>query len=175
MNLVWDRGECSVADVWKVLQERPRRGPEHRPDPDDPPEREGLALLSGSRRRVLFAPTVSRDRSQQSTVQRLIETVFNGSAEELVLSLLHGGALSTGEVERLRRLIASLTEERIMTTWPESLLIVTAQVTGITGAALALAWIARRRIARAHAVAVVGLVLAAGQPGTDFALPARTW
>ncbi|AMV20039.1 BlaI/MecI/CopY family transcriptional regulator [Planctomyces sp. SH-PL14] len=107
MNLVWDRGECSVADVWKVLQER--RGVARNTVQTLMIRLKEKGWLSA--REVdgafLFTPTVSRDCSQQSTVQRLIETVFNGSAEGLVLSLLHGGALSTGEVERLRRLIAS--------------------------------------------------------------------
>jgi len=107
MNLVWDRGECSVADVWKVLQER--RGVARNTVQTLMIRLKEKGWLSS--REVdgafLFTPTVSRDCSQQSTVQRLIETVFNGSAEGLVLSLLHGGALSTGEVERLRRLIAS--------------------------------------------------------------------
>jgi len=107
MNLVWDRGECSVADVWKVLQER--RGVARNTVQTLMIRLKEKGWLSS--REVdgafLFAPTVSRDCSQQSTVQRLIETVFNGSAEGLVLSLLHGGALSAGEVERLRRLIAS--------------------------------------------------------------------
>lgn len=62
-----------------------------------------------------------------------------------------------------------------MTTWNESLLIATAQVTGITAVALALAWSARRRIAWVHALGVVGLVLALASPVLTLALPARTW
>ena len=48
-----------------------------------------------------------RDQSQESTVKRLIETVFEGSAEGLVLTLLNGGTLSKSEADRIRQLIKS--------------------------------------------------------------------
>ena len=53
----------------------------------------------------LYAPTVSRKESQKSSVQQLIETVFDHSPEGLVLTLLNGGTLSRSEAERIRKLI----------------------------------------------------------------------
>lgn len=107
MNLIWDRGESSVAEVWKVLHER--RGVARNTIQTLIVRLEEKGWLT--HRQVdggfLYAPTVSRDQSQRSTVQRLIETVFDGSAEGLVLTLLNGRTLSPGEMERLRQLIAA--------------------------------------------------------------------
>lgn len=105
MNIVWDRGECSVADVWNILNER--RGVsrntvhtlivrlddkgwlDHREEPGG----------------FIYRATVSREETQQQSVQRLIATAFDGSAEGLILTLLNGGTLSKAEAERIRQLI----------------------------------------------------------------------
>ena len=51
-------------------------------------------------------PTVSREQSQQASIQRLIETVFDGSSESLVLTLLNG-TLSKSEADRIRKIISA--------------------------------------------------------------------
>ena len=52
-----------------------------------------------------YSATVPRDEVQRSSIQKLIDTVFNGSAESLVLTLLNGGPLSQAEADRIRQLI----------------------------------------------------------------------
>jgi BlaI family transcriptional regulator, penicillinase repressor len=107
MNLIWDRTECSVADVWKVL--RDRRGVARNTVHTliVRLEEKGWLRHREAEDSFLYSPTVSRDESQRASVKRLIESVFNGSAEGLVLALLHGGTLSRSEATRIRRLIAS--------------------------------------------------------------------
>jgi predicted transcriptional regulator len=107
MNLIWDRTECSVAEVWKVL--RDRRGVSRNTVQTliVRLEEKGWLRHRESEDGFLYSPTVSRGESQRASVKRLIESVFNGSAEGLVLTLLHGGTLSRSEAARIRRLIAS--------------------------------------------------------------------
>ena len=107
MNLIWDRTECSVADVWKVLTER--RGVSRNTIQTliVRLEEKGWLTHRDGESGYLYAPTVSRVDSQQSSVQRLIETVFDGSSEGLVLTLLNGGTLSKEEANRIRQLISS--------------------------------------------------------------------
>lgn len=107
MNLIWDRQESSVADVWKVLQER--RGVSRNTVHTLIVRLEEKGWLTHREDESGFAymPTVSRDDSQKSSVRRMIESVFEGSAEGLVLTLLDGGTLSKSEAERIRQLISS--------------------------------------------------------------------
>jgi len=107
MNVIWERSECSVAEVWKVLNSR--RGVSRNTvhtlivrleEKGWLTHREGSGGFS-------YIPTVSREESQQSSVQRLIETVFDGSPEGLLLTLLNGGTLSKAEANRIRQLISS--------------------------------------------------------------------
>ena len=105
MNVIWEREECSVADVWKLLNER--RGISRNTVHTQIVrlEEKGWLTHSTGDGGFLYSPTVSREESQQSSVKRLIETVFDGSPEGLVLTLLNGGTLSKSEAERIRQLI----------------------------------------------------------------------
>ncbi len=105
MNIVWGRDECSVANVWKVLHER--RGVSRNTVHTLIARLEDKGWLTHreSGGGFLYQATVSRERTQQRTVQKLVETVFNGSAEGLVLALLNGGSLSKAEASRIRQLI----------------------------------------------------------------------
>ena len=106
MNVVWDHEECSVADVWKILNGRRgvTRNTVHTliarlEDKGWLTHREELGAF-------LYTATVSREETQQRCVQRMIQTVFDGSAERLVLTLLDGGGVSKSEAERIRDMIA---------------------------------------------------------------------
>ena len=107
MNVIWERSKCSVAEVWKVLNSRRgvSRNTVHtlivRLE-----EKGWLTHHEGSSG-FCYAPTVSREESQQASVQRLIETVFEGSSEGLLLTLLNGGTLSKNEADRIQQLINS--------------------------------------------------------------------
>src|SRR5688572_15309267 len=107
MNVIWDRSQCSVAEVWKVLNER--RGVSRNTVQTQIVrlEEKGWLTHSEGDGGFLYAPTVSRKDSQQTSVQRLIDIVFDGSPDGLVLTLLNGGTLSTNDAERIRQLIAN--------------------------------------------------------------------
>jgi BlaI family penicillinase repressor len=105
MNVIWEREKCSVADVWKLLNERRVVARNTVQTQMVRLEEKGWLTHSEESSGFLYSPTVSRKESQQSSVQRLIETVFDGSPEGLVLTLLNGGTLSKSEAERIRQLI----------------------------------------------------------------------
>jgi predicted transcriptional regulator len=54
----------------------------------------------------LYSATISRENAQQRTLARMIETVFDGSAEDMVLTLLNGDVVSKSEADRIRDMIA---------------------------------------------------------------------
>lgn len=57
--------------------------------------------------RYLYVPTVGRDRAKRSALRHLLNTFFEGSAEQVVAALLDttGSELSDAELARLRALI----------------------------------------------------------------------
>jgi len=106
MSVVWDLGRCSASDVWKVLEER--RGVSRNTVHTLMVrlEEKGWLTRDAENGNVMFSATVSRKSTQQQCVQRLIDTVFDGSAEGLVLTLLNQGNLSMAEAARIRQLIS---------------------------------------------------------------------
>ncbi|MGI8980981.1 MAG: BlaI/MecI/CopY family transcriptional regulator [Pirellulaceae bacterium] len=106
MNVIWEREECSVADVWRVLNERRTVARNTVQTQIVRLEEKGWLTHRDERGSgFLYAATVSREESQKSSVQQLIETVFDSSPEGLVLTLLNGGTLSKSEAARIRQLI----------------------------------------------------------------------
>jgi predicted transcriptional regulator len=106
MNVVWDHQKCSVADVWKILNDR--RGVTRNTVHTLIVRLEEKGWLVHSREggAFLYSATISREEAQQRCVQRIIETVFDGSAEGLVLTLLNGDIVSKAEAQRIRDMIS---------------------------------------------------------------------
>ncbi|MCG8460458.1 MAG: BlaI/MecI/CopY family transcriptional regulator [Holophagales bacterium] len=57
--------------------------------------------------RYVYIPTVAKDRATRSALQRLVQTFFDGSAEQAMAALLDDSAtrLSDAELDRLEGLI----------------------------------------------------------------------
>lgn len=105
MTVVWDRGPCTASEVWKVLSQRRKvsRNTIHT-------QLVRLEEKLWLRREVVdgnvqFLATVTRQSTQQQCVRRLIDTVFDGSAEGLVLTLLNQGTVTPEESDRIRKMI----------------------------------------------------------------------
>lgn len=106
MNVVWDHQKCSVGDVWKILSDRRgvTRNTVHTLIVRL--EEKGWLVHRQEGGAFLYSATVSREEAQQRCVQRIIDTVFDGSAEGLVLTLMNGGIVSKAETQRIRDMIA---------------------------------------------------------------------
>jgi predicted transcriptional regulator len=104
MDVVYHRGRASAADVLEDL-----------PDPPSYSSvRSALRLLEekGALRheidgqRYVYLPTVPREKAQRTALGHLVRTFFNGSAEQVVNTLVEDSRLSPEELDRLSRLLA---------------------------------------------------------------------
>jgi len=105
MNIVWDLGEASVANVVDQLTAR-------RPVARSTAQTMLMRLedkgwlkhrKDGSAFR--YSPTRDRAGTLNEIVSRLVNTSFNGSVEGLVLALLDGRGISDDEAKRITQLI----------------------------------------------------------------------
>jgi len=57
--------------------------------------------------RYVYLPTVARDNAKRSALRHMLQTFFDGSAEQAISALLDGSSakLSPAELDRLARLI----------------------------------------------------------------------
>lgn len=111
LHVVWEGGECSVADVWNVLHQRRGISRNTVHTLIVRLEEKGWLAHRKAGSGFMYRATVSREQAQRRAVQKMLKTVFSGSAEGLVLALLHGG-LSKGEAARIRKLIAAARKKK---------------------------------------------------------------
>ena len=109
MDIVYRQNQATAADVLEAL-------------PDPPSYSAVRALLrvledKGHLRhqrrgpRYVFLPTVARAKAQRSALTRVVQTFFEGSAEQAMTALLEQGALSQEDLDRLSQLIENARQE----------------------------------------------------------------
>jgi BlaI family penicillinase repressor len=105
MDVLYRHGRATAADVQSELPEPPSYSA----------VRAMLRILEakGHARheqdgpRYVYVPTPGRDKAKRSALKHLLNTFFEGSAEQVVAALLEvsGDELSEADLSRLRRLI----------------------------------------------------------------------
>ena len=105
MNLVWARGEATVSEVWKTLAEQRPIARTTVLTVMDRLEKKGWLKRRAEAQQHYYSATRSRESTLGQLVDRLVETAFAGSAEELVLALIDGRGVTDDEAKRIRRLI----------------------------------------------------------------------
>ncbi len=111
MDIVYRRGRATAAEVLAAL-------------PDPPSYSAVRALLrileeKGNLRhqqegpRYVFLPTLARDKARRSALKQIVQTLFDGSAEQAVAALLDMSQprLSQADLDRLVRLIGKARKE----------------------------------------------------------------
>jgi predicted transcriptional regulator len=105
LDILYERGEATAADVQAALPEPPSYSA----------VRALLRILEekGHVRhkqdgpRYVYLPTVGRDNAKRSALHHVLKTFFDGSAEQAISALLdeNSSKLSSAELDRLARLI----------------------------------------------------------------------
>lgn len=106
MNFIWDSDEATVAEVWKHLSESRRVARNTVQTQISRLAEKGWLKHREENGAFFYRPTMSREKSQQSSVRRLIATVFDGSSEGLLLALLNDSKLSKAEADRIRQFLS---------------------------------------------------------------------
>ena len=107
LDILYQRGQATAAEVQTALPEAPSYSA----------VRALLRILEekGHVRhhqdgpRYVYLPTVARDNAKRSAMRHMLQTFFDGSAEQAISALLDESSsnLSSAELDRLARLIDS--------------------------------------------------------------------
>jgi predicted transcriptional regulator len=112
LSVLWERGPSTVREVHEAL---------HQEDKGETGYTTTLKLMQimvekGSLvreddgRRHIYRPALSEERTQKQLVQDLLDRVFAGSAEKLVLRALSAKKVSPNELKRIRKMIEEMEE-----------------------------------------------------------------
>ena len=105
MNIVWERGEATVADVWKALAEQRKVARNTVLTMMTRLEEKGWLERDEEAHAHRYRATAPREATLGTMISRLVETAFAGSAEGLMMALLHERGISRQEAERIRAMI----------------------------------------------------------------------
>ncbi len=105
MNVVWDRGEATVADVWKALSAERKVARNTVLTMLTRLEEKGWLVRDSVEHAHRYRAAVPREATLGTILSRLVQTAFGGSAEGLMVALLHGRAVSKEEAARIRMMI----------------------------------------------------------------------
>jgi BlaI family transcriptional regulator, penicillinase repressor len=105
MRVVWDRGEVTVADVWKAVAARRKVARSTVLTMIARLVEKGWLCCDEEGHAFRYRAAVPREATLGTVVRRLVDTAFGGSAEGLVMALLHGRGVSKEEARRIKKMI----------------------------------------------------------------------
>ncbi len=102
MNLIWEHGELSVAEVRSLLsQRRPLARNTVQTTLTRLAER-GWLVVRAEGKTFYFRAAQPRKSAIRRMMSQMIDSVFGGSASHLVMTLLENRQISTDELRRIR-------------------------------------------------------------------------
>ena len=105
MQEVWDRGEATVAEVWKALSGARPVARNTIQTMMTRLEEKGWLHSRAEGRAFLYRAAKTREEVLGGMVRRLVDSAFGGSAEGLILTLLKERGVSADEAKRIRKMI----------------------------------------------------------------------
>jgi len=109
MKIVWEMKSATVRDVYEKMRERRRIAYTTVMTMMKIMESKGLFEKSLKGRAFVYQPADPKSKTLQKMVMEFVNRVFNGSAEALVVQLVHDRRLSTEELDKIRQ---SIEEEK---------------------------------------------------------------
>jgi predicted transcriptional regulator len=111
LSVLWERGPSTVREVHEALHPQDQTGYTTTLKlMQIMVEKGSLVREEDDGRRHIYRPALSEERTQKQLVQDLLDRVFAGSAEKLVLRALSARKVSPNELKRIRKMIEEMEE-----------------------------------------------------------------
>ena len=109
LNILWQKGSCTVRDVHEVLSRREHTGYTTALKLLQVMHGKGLVERDAAQRAHIYRPAMSKGFTQTQFVTDLVQSVFDGSPSQMVLHALGTSeGATTAELAKIRQLIERL-------------------------------------------------------------------
>ncbi len=105
MEIVWDSGGISVTEVWRVVNKRREVARNTVQTILLRLEEKGWLKHRVKGRQFIYSAAHPRDASRRQMIRRLVDTVFDGSTDGLVMALLQERGISDDAAKGIRQMI----------------------------------------------------------------------
>ncbi|HEV2130154.1 MAG TPA: BlaI/MecI/CopY family transcriptional regulator [Longimicrobiaceae bacterium] len=105
MNVLWTRGEATVAEVHEALLARTGLARKTIGTLLFRLEKQGVLMHREEGREYVYRPRVARDEVERATVGNLLSRLFRGDVTAMVSHALEAEEVDEGDIERIRTLL----------------------------------------------------------------------
>jgi predicted transcriptional regulator len=108
LNILWEKGPCTVRDIHEVLAETKESGYTTTLKLMQIMHEKGLVKRDTASKTHIYEANISQEDTQGQLVKKMIDTVFNGSAMDLVMQALGNHKASKKEIEQIKEYLAEI-------------------------------------------------------------------
>lgn len=108
LSILWDKGPSTVRDVHEVLAKTKDAGYTTTLKLMQIMLEKGLLKRDTTSRTHIYDVAISREQTQGEIINRMIDTVFNGSATQLVMQALGNYKTQAGELEQIKEYLEAM-------------------------------------------------------------------
>ena len=112
MRVLWERGECAVAEVVAAIAEATPLAYTSVLTTIRVLEKKGYVIHRQEGRAFLYSPLVAQQEASRSEVRHVLQRFFGDSRERLLLSLLGDNEITPDELKRIRRAIEQAEDDK---------------------------------------------------------------
>lgn len=108
LSVLWDQGSATVRTVHEEICKTKDAGYTTTLKLMQIMFEKGLVSRDSSSKTHIYQPAISRQKTQEQFVNRMVSNLFRGSSTSLVLQALGGGDASEAELDKIQHLISEL-------------------------------------------------------------------
>ncbi len=108
LNVLWVKGLASVREVHEELLKNKEAGYTTTLKLMQIMHEKGLVIRDDSFKTHIYQPAVTREKTQQHLLGKMIDTLFGGSASQLVIQALGNHTASADELAEIEKLLVEM-------------------------------------------------------------------
>jgi predicted transcriptional regulator len=112
LRVLWEKGPSTVREVHEILEQSKDAGYTTTLKLMQIMHEKGSLQRDTSSKTHIYAAVVSQENTQRQLLDKMIDTVFNGSASQLVLQALGNHKSSKEELEKIKQYLNEIEKQQ---------------------------------------------------------------
>ena len=108
LNILWDKGSATVREIHEVLEQQKPSGYTTTLKLMQIMLEKGMLSREPQGKLHIYKAIIKRQKAQEQLVRKMIDTMFSGSASQLVMQALGQHKASPAELDEIRQYLADL-------------------------------------------------------------------
>lgn len=112
LGILWERGSSTVREVHEILEQSKEAGYTTTLKLMQIMHEKGILSRDASAKTHIYKASISRESTQQQLLNKMIDTVYNGSATQLVMQALGHHRSSQEELDQIRQYLNEMEKKQ---------------------------------------------------------------